>query len=200
VRFVGLDPIRHAPDGVDLVGWVEPRLAEHVLRWHDDEAVKVAWWGGVPHTCVGDARSVVVPPHTATHRNAGSRVREALGPRYVSIGVTFDHGVVAVGGAHHTIDAPRDDDTERWLRVTVRPYLLDLRQPAPLPVAAWLDEPATLRLVGPRFDPAAPDRARMQDGALRRWFDAIAHIDAVTPTTELADPRGPRLNPHGAGT
>lgn len=62
-------------------------------------------------------------------------------------------------------------------------YLLDLHTSPPDSIRAWLEEPAKLRLIGPRYDPA--DDASMTGGSLVEWFDIIIHTREVRPTRSL---------------
>ena len=99
VRFVGVghDPEEDLPGG-DPITRIETRLAENVLRWHEETGAKVVLWSGCTHTAVGAARTVTFPPAPPkTHRNAGSHLREDLGGQYRSVLVTFHHGSVNPG-------------------------------------------------------------------------------------------------------
>jgi erythromycin esterase len=186
MRCIGLEPAGEAPVGDDRIAWVEPRLAGRALQWHEDTGTAIVHWGGCTHTAVGDARTVTVGPATsATHRNAGSHLRAQLGPRYLSVGLTFHHGGVEIGSSMYGIPPPPASLVESVLGDPAEPYLLDLRSGTPGPVREWLDAPAELRLVGPRFDPANPDIARMSGGSLADWFDALVHVGTVHPAHHL---------------
>lgn len=64
-------------------------------------------------------------------------------------------------------------------------YLLDLRADAPETVRAWLSAPALLRAIGPTYDPDRDAAHTMSNGALGGWFDAIVHLETVTPSRKL---------------
>jgi erythromycin esterase len=173
----------HAQDGVSFA---EPLLAQNTIWWHEHTGDKIAYWGGIPHTAVGEARQVSFPPATpTTNRNAGSYLREHFGPSYVSVGFTFHHGTVRLGSTSNTIPAPSPGRTDSLLgRGAPDAYLLDLHVEQG-PARAWLDAPATLRLIGPRYDPRDDANHHMTGGSLADWFDLIVHHRQATPTRPL---------------
>ncbi|MBL7523149.1 erythromycin esterase family protein [Frankia sp. CNm7] len=169
------------------IGFVEQWLAQAVLRWHAQTAAKIIVLSGISHTAVGHRRTVTTgaaPP--VTHRNAGSYLREGLGPGgYASLGLTFHHGVVDLGEGPHPIPPPPAGTVESLLGAPPRPIVLDTRAAADTPLERWLARPATVRLVGPAFDPADPSKAAMSGGSLAEWFDAVAHVGRVSPVHPL---------------
>jgi erythromycin esterase len=185
LRFVGLDVEPTDRVEGDRIAQAEPALAASAIRFHQESGARVAYWGGFTHTGVGDARTVTVGAGSATHRNAGSHLRDRLGAGYVSLGLTFGCGTVAVGDSAYEIPAAPPVLTESALGDPDEPVLVRLRRPLPEAVRRWAEAPATLRLVGPRFDPARPDEARMSGGSLAAWFDAVAHVGHVGPTHSL---------------
>jgi erythromycin esterase len=192
VRFVGLDPGTPDPPPADPIGDAEPRIAESALRWHDRTGDKVVHWGGFTHTAVGSARTVTFPPAPpATHRNAGSHLRERLGDGYLSVGLVLGHGSVDPGDGPRAVPPPPGGTrfAEAVLGLAgLDSYLLDLRGEHPRPVRTWLDAPATLRLMGPRYEPAAHTDHHMTGGSLAEWFDVVAFVREVTPTIPLTTP------------
>jgi erythromycin esterase len=165
----------------------QPLLAQNTIWWHEHTGDKIAYWGGIPHTAVGEARQVSFPPAPpTTDRNAGSYLREHFGPSYVSVGLTFHHGTVRPGSKPNTIPAPPPGRTDSLLgRGCPDSYLLDLHVEQG-PAKAWLDAPATLRLIGPRYDPRDDANHHMTGGSLADWFDLIVHHREVTPPRPLA--------------
>ncbi len=82
----------HAIDSLNSMSFLEARLAENVVWWHENTGHKVMYWSG-SHSFVGHDRSISFPPAAPkTGRNAGSYLREYFGPDYVSAGLTFHHG------------------------------------------------------------------------------------------------------------
>jgi hypothetical protein len=122
---------------------------------------------------------IAVPPDPTWHyATAGSYLRRWYGRRYVSIGFTFDHGMVSLGpGATVTLPPPAPGWSERPLgRVDLDQFALDLHTPAPAPVQRWLHAPIRTR--------GLPDRGPssfMAGGSLAQWFDVIVHCQELTP-------------------
>jgi erythromycin esterase len=168
----------------DAVSFVEPLLAQNTIWWHEHTGHKIAYWGGIPHTAVGEARRVSFPPAPpTTDRNAGSHLREHFGPDYVSIGLTFHHGTVRLGAQPHAIPAPSSHGgaDDHLGGIGPNTYLLDLHDGHD-PPWAWLDAPAELRLIGPRYDPKEDANHHMSGGSLTDWFDLIVYRQEATPT------------------
>jgi erythromycin esterase len=191
VRFVGLGPDAHDFEGDDYIAYAESRLAEAVLRWHDNVGSKLVVISGATHTAVAPDRTVTIGPEAATHRNAGSRLRDRLGDDYVSLGLTFHHGTVDLGTGPHEIPAPPARVVESTLGEPSTPVMFDLHADVAEPARRWLDAPATMRLVGPAFDPDEPSKALMSGGSLAQWFQSLIHIGKVGPVTVLTSAETP---------
>jgi erythromycin esterase len=189
VRFAGLGPEAHEDDGDDPIGFAEARIAEAALRWREDVGSKLVVISGATHTAVAPERTVTIGSAAVTHRNAGSRLRDRLGDGYVSLGLTFHHGTVDLGGGDgsHEIPPPPARTVESTLGDPPAPVLLDLQADAGGDEQArrGLDGPATMRLVGPAFDPDEPSKALMSGGSLAQWFEALVHVGTVGPVTVL---------------
>ena len=185
LRFVGLDV--SGADAPGDMGVVERYMAQYLAWWHDRTGHKVAHWGGFTHTSVAEARRVSFPPAPPkTHRNAGSRLRERFGPAYASIALMFHQGTVRLGADAVAVAPTSPGFTERFL-ATAGPdtYALSLHAHRPGPVQDWLAAPATLRLIGPGYDPARDAGGSMSGGSLADWFDGIVHTRRSTPTRLL---------------
>jgi erythromycin esterase len=187
VRFAGLGPEAHEDEGDDPIGFAEARIAEAALRWREDVGSKLVVISGATHTAVAPERTVTIGSAAVTHRNAGSRLRDQLGDGYVSLGLTFHHGTVDLGGGDgpHEIPPPPARTIESTLGDPPAPVVFDLRAGGDERVQRWLDTPATMRLVGPAFDPDEPSKALMSGGSLAQWFEALVHIGTVAPVTVL---------------
>lgn len=172
-------PARPQPDNLaDL----ERRLAENTIWWHGRTAHKIVYWGGTAHTVNGNPRTVSPSTPPATHRNAGSYLREYFGPRFVSVGLTFHHGSMP-----YPVPTPPAEYAEATLASAgLDAYLLDLHATRPDPVQAWLDAPAKTRLIGPHYDPNQDASHHLSGGSISDWFDAILHQQEVTPARFLA--------------
>ncbi|XHL92153.1 erythromycin esterase family protein [Streptomyces niveus] len=190
VRFAGVVDSRrrdqeqgHRLDG--LAG-IEVTLAEDTIRWHEHTGDKIVYWGGIAHTANGNPRTVSPSSPPLTHRNAGSYLREHFGAGYVSIGLTFHHGM-----APYPIPAPPAEFADAVLGGTgLDAYLLDLHADGPTSVRTWLDTPTRTRLIGPHYDPDDNPAYHLSGGSLADWFDAILHTQEVTPVRLLS--RGDR--------
>lgn len=187
VHFVGLTPsLDDLPAGADHIAYIEPRLAENAIRWHERTGDKMVYVGGFTHTAVGDARTVSIAERTATHRNAGSHLKDHFGKAYLSLCLTFNRGSVDPGPGPLEVPPSADGFTEALLhQAGPGPYLLDISVDPTGPARPWLEAPAKLRLVGPWYDPANDTAFHMTGGSLADWFDALIHIDQVTPTYPL---------------
>lgn len=188
VRLLGVGPGADEPVPSDRIAHAERRIPENLVRDHEETGAKVALWSGVTHTAVGDARTVsIASVGSATHRNAGSRLRSRFGEGYVSVGLTFHHGEVDPGPGPVPVPAPAADFVEATLATAgADRFLLDLRAEHPRPVGDWLRAPAKLRLVGPWYDPAHDTGFHMTGGCLAEWFDAVAFVERVSPTRAVA--------------
>jgi erythromycin esterase len=183
VRFAGAAdrPHRQTVQLEGLAG-IELGLAEDTIRWHEHTADKILYWGGLAHTVNGTPRTVSPSSPPLTHRNAGSYLREHFGAGYVSIGLTFHHGM-----APYPISAPPAEFADALLgSAGLDAYLLDLHDDGPPPVQAWLGTPTKTRMIGPTYDPNDNAAYHLSGGSLATWFDAIFHSQEVTPVRLLS--------------
>ena len=186
VRFAGLGPDENGDvEGDDRIAYAESRIAEAVLRWHDDVGSKLVVISGATHTAVAPERTVTIGPDAVTHRNAGSRLRDRLGNGYVSLGLTFHHGTVDLGSGPHDIPDPPAGAIESTLGSPSVPVMFDLQADVDERVRRWLDGRASMRLVGPAFDPDEPSKALMSGGSVAQWFEALVHVGKVGPVDVL---------------
>lgn len=73
---------------------VKRRLADTTIAWREQTGHRIVYWGGLAHTTNG----------WAIGRNAGSYLRERFASGYVSIALTFHHGLLPL----HVDDPPAD--------------------------------------------------------------------------------------------
>jgi erythromycin esterase len=164
-----LGPVTPTTSLHDLAA-VERALAETVLTWHEHTGHRIVYWGGLAHT---------TPREVDGHPSLGARLRQRFGDGFAHVALTL--GTTADG----TIPPPAPEHTEAVLDAAGLPaYVLDLRGEPPDGVRGWLDGPAVVRIVGPRYDPSV----RLEGGSLRRWFDAVAHVRNTTPVHPLGSP------------
>lgn len=116
----------------------------------------------------------------AASRPSTSTLRRWYGQRYLSIGFTFDHGVVSLEpGTTAAMAPPAQDWFERpFGKVGINQLALDLRAAAPPPVRRWLAAPIRTRGLPDR----GPD-SYMSGASLAQWFDVIVHRQEVAPVS-----------------
>lgn len=171
------------------MGYLEQRLAENTIWWHEYTRDKIVYWGASTHISNGNPRIVSFPPWPPSgDRNAGSYLREHFGRDYVSVGLTFHHGSLTSfhGSEPQLIPAPSPEFVDAVLaRTSIDTYLLDMHADRSDTVQAWLDSPAKTRVVHPNYDPKDDAAYHMSGGSLTDWFDIIIHCQEVTPARFL---------------
>jgi erythromycin esterase len=156
----------------------DARAAEALHWWEDLTGDRVAYWAASAHTAVApELRLTQAGGPDLRYPSVGSYLHRWYGDGYRSIGFTFDHGTVSVGGAETaTLERPEAQWFEHPLgEVGHDPFLLDLRERAPRPVRRWLDRPVTTRGL-----PDAGPGAVIGGGSLGQWFDVGAHRQTVS--------------------
>jgi erythromycin esterase len=165
----------------DSLAFAEQCLAENTIWWHHHTGDRTVYWGGSGHTANARTRIFSAPSTSEPEHNAGSYLRDHYGPRYVSVGLSFDHGAVP-----YPVPPPPTAFADAALgAASLDTYLLDLHASQPPPVRAWLTSPAKVRLIGPRFDPNDNAAFHLTGGSLAEWFDIIIHHQATTSTRPL---------------
>jgi erythromycin esterase len=171
------------PPASDSLVYRDAHAAWNLRWWHGDSGDKVVYWGASAHTANAPRLRIAVPPDpTWRYATAGSYLRRWYGRRYVSIGFTFDHGTVGLGGGQTAaLPPPAPGWFERPLgRAGLDQFALDLRRPAPPAVRSWLHAPIRTR--------GLPDRGPgsfMAGGTLAQWFDLVVHVQDLTPASGL---------------
>jgi erythromycin esterase-like protein len=171
------------PPASDSLVYRDAHAAQNLRWWHRYSRDKVAYWGASAHTANAPRLRIVVPPGPDwRYATAGSYLRRWYGPRYRSIGFTFDHGTVSLGpGETVTLPPPAPGWFERpFGRVGLDQFAVDLHTPAPAPVRRWLEAPIKTRGLPDR----GPD-SYMAGGSLAQWFDVVVHRQELTPTAGL---------------
>ncbi len=152
------------------------------LRWWREYSGrdKVAYWAASPHTANAPNLRIALPAPAPDMRfaSAGSYLRRWYGDGYLSIGFTFDHGDVSLGGGQTAAQPkPKRDWFEKpFGDVKADQFALDLRRPAPGSVRRWLEAPAKTR----GLPHAGPD-SYIDGGSVAQWFDVIVHRQTVSP-------------------
>ena len=157
----------------------DARAAENLAWWHELTGDEVAYWAASPHTVTAPQLSLTGPGGTEMRfASAGSHLDGRYGERYRSIGFTFGHGRVDLGGGQ-VVDLP--EPGEGWFEQPFGHagpdrFVLDLRRPAPQPVRDWLAAPIRTR------GPMGPG-STAQGGSAAQWFDVIVYGRQVAPAT-----------------
>ena len=170
-----------------------------INRWRQRTGHRLVYSAANAHTAAVPRLLVSFPDgqpgdDTVERRLAGGRLRRQHGHRYVSVGISFDHGQVLTGwevqpGGPAIYDIPPPDVAlvDHVLGRAREPdYLVALRQDAPPPVRRWLEGPAKMRIIGSAYDPANDADYAITVDSWRGAFDAILHLDHVTPSRLLA--------------
>jgi erythromycin esterase len=169
----------------------DQQMAENLSWWRDHSGDKVVYWAANVHTANGPRLAISYPPFPPSRgQSAGAHLRQRYGRGYAAIGMTFDHGEVNVGWnppRPYRVPQPPARFAERALGAgDQQSVVLDLHAPAPDQVRGWLDAPATLRMIGPSYEPDKDADYHMSGGSLAEWFDAVIQVREVTPTRLLA--------------
>lgn len=169
-------------------------MAESLIAWQSRTGHKTVFWGANVHVAAAERVDYAFPP-TVPHAQlvpAGHWLRQQYGTGYVAIAAIFGSGEVLQGFETgeprvYQVPAPGAGTTDHMLAQARHDMLLlDLRAPAAQPeVRAWLDGPATLRLIGAAYDAAADDQYAMTVDRLSAAFDAVAYVDDTGPAQLL---------------
>lgn len=165
--------------GLDFDAWME-HAAASILRHHRDTGAKIVYWDGIAITANSHAMEVAIGAGQR-FTTVGGRLREALGDRYLSMMIGFGEGELHDGVE---VPAPPADYVEADL-ATGEPYYLDLRSQAPDEVAAWLRGGHKVRVVAGVYDPAEDERHHVVAASFAEWFDVVAFLPRISPTTLL---------------
>ncbi|TDD25858.1 erythromycin esterase family protein [Actinomadura sp. KC06] len=203
------DAVQHAQA---LVGWYESYttagdrqdtreryIARFIETWRRRTGHRIAYSAANAHTAGVEEQVISFPdeypgPDVTRRRMAGGILRRVHGRRYRSIATVFDHGDVLTGWERggpsvYTMPSPHESFIDRDLGTARLPdYLVDLRHGAPPPVRRRLDGPAKLRTVSAHYVPEKDAEYYHTVDSLSGAFDAILHIDRITPTRLLNAP------------
>ncbi|MFB7930601.1 erythromycin esterase family protein [Streptomyces sp. NPDC056039] len=167
--------------------FADPRQVAEAMRWRDEVmADNVVWWR--EHTghrilLAGHNNHIGYEPEDpkVLPRTQGAFLRDRLGSRYASVGLTFGQGSFKATDPEevhmltHTVGPPRTGSNEHTLvRVRYDRYVLDLRT-APGAARSWLAVARPTRSVGTAY----PEERNWFDLALGRCFDVLIHQDRV---------------------
>ncbi len=174
-------------------GYRDEQMAENLRWWHQHTGDKIAYWSTNAHSVRAETLEISVPPRgTLKFRPTGATLADLFGERYVSIGLTYDHGTVNSGWsappfASRPLETPTqpDDFHERPFANDLPRYVVDLRAEAPASVTEWLGQRVKGRVIGSVCDDSRPDDHYMAGGSLSDWYDVVVHEQTVTPSTPL---------------
>ncbi len=156
-------------------------MAQNLRWWRQRTGDRIAYWAAAVHTADAARLRVSVPPEELAWKAAGAHLREHYGRRYVSIGFTFDHGVVSSNWETPPftpeplpVPPPPRDFAERPLgEVGLDQYILSLRAAGPPEARSWLHGPAKTRVIGSHYEPERASGYHMTGGSLAGWFDVL---------------------------
>ncbi|MEU0852958.1 erythromycin esterase family protein [Streptomyces flaveolus] len=166
--------------------WDDPQAVPDAMRYRDRVmAENVAWWQQQTgeKIMLGAHNSHVALKTYAPNSHPqvqGDFLREQLGRRYLSVGLTFDRGSFNAlgqdGGVHRFTVGPAAPGTaEHTLdRVRYRDYLVDLRA-TPAAARTWLAAPHTVKNIGATY-PGIADAPQIR---LAQTHDVVIHLQRV---------------------
>jgi erythromycin esterase len=194
----------YGPDG-DADDLRDRYVTAIIDRWRQRTGHRLVYSAANAHTAAVPRMLVSFPDDQpgddAVERElAGGRLRRQLGHRYVSVGISFDHGQVLTGWevqpggpAVYDVPSPHVSLVDHVLGHAREPdYLIDLRRDGPPPVRRWLRGPAKMRIVGSAYFPANDANYAITVDSWRGAFDAILHLDRVSASRLLAAGPGGR--------
>ncbi|MFI6900780.1 erythromycin esterase family protein [Nonomuraea sp. NPDC050394] len=163
-------------------GYRDQQASRNLRWWQRFSGDKVAYWAASAHTAnAPDLRLSLPPAPERRFASAGSHLRRWYGPRYLSIGFTFDHGTLEAGGKPVRIPRPPRTFADRpFGDAGISQYAIDLRVKTP----PQLNRPKKMRGIA-NYDPKRPFDYYMYGGAITQWFDVIVHRQTVTPLRML---------------
>lgn len=157
-------------------------MADNTAWWQENTGGKVLLSAHNGHIGYRSGDPVNYP------KTQGAFLRDRLGARYVSVGLTFHHGTFNGVGAddamldanvrRFTVAAAPGGNEDTLDRVRHRDYLLDLRT-APAPARDWLRAPRTALDYGTAYP------APQKPVALARTFDALIHLHSVRASDRI---------------
>ncbi|NLG55606.1 MAG: erythromycin esterase family protein [Rhodococcus sp.] len=147
----------------------EHAAADRLLDHHHRTGERIVLWEG--------------SAHIAAHSSAmlGSRLRTALGDRYLAVHVTFGHGHIP--GV--IIPAPRADSLDAHLAAARSERTLDLRTPQSAAVAEHLERSWPTRLISGLYDPGDDEKHYFDLPTFTGSFDVLVYIPTITPVRPL---------------
>jgi erythromycin esterase len=193
----------YGPEGDDSHDLRDRYVSEIIDRWRRRTGHRLIYNAANAHTAAVPRMLVSFPDEqpgddTVERELAGGRLRRQLGHRYVSIGISFDHGQVLTGWevqpggpAVYDVPSPHVSLVDHVLgQARQRDYLIDLRHDAPAAVRRWLRGRAKVRVIGSAYLPANDANYAITVDPWRGAFDAFLHLDEVSAS---------RLLPAGSG-
>ncbi|MBB4932297.1 erythromycin esterase [Lipingzhangella halophila] len=153
-------------------------------RLRRETGTRIVYWEGIALTA-NAARFEPLAVLEEPFRTVGSQLRTELGTGYFPVLLGFGHGTLGDVHQGQRVPAPERGSFDAALAAAgLGRYLLDLRTAPAGPVGDWLHSRRGLRVISGVYDAAAdPDHYTI--GALGEWFDAVVHVDTITPTTLL---------------
>jgi erythromycin esterase len=167
----------------DIPDYRDARAAQNVRWWQQYTGARTVYWAASVHVANTPRITITEPGQSDnSFASAGSFLEDWYGRGYVPIGFSFDHGTYRTGDGT-LVDLPPAHPGwfERPLgEVPIDRFVLSLQRPLPPSVRSWL----TAELVT-RGLPDYGDASIAFGGTLQEWFDAVVHIQEVSPADPL---------------
>ncbi|MEU6076065.1 erythromycin esterase family protein [Micromonospora sp. NPDC047074] len=178
---------------VQLLDQRDRFMADTLTWWQRRTRHRVVYWAANVHTAASPLVTYSLPPFVPPTQAvvAGSHLRQRYGRRYVSVGTMFHTGEVLTGWENGSpsvfqVPPPSGIMVDHVLGRAKHPdFVLDLHADAPLPVRRWLNQPATMRLIGSAYNSGNDSAYAMSVESWISAFDAILHLDTTTPVRLL---------------
>jgi erythromycin esterase-like protein len=161
----------------------EAHAADNLRWWSALTGDRIVYWAATAHTAKARTMRIVTPPDADMRfASVGSYLRHWYGDAYRSIGFTFDHGQVSLGGDGSAVMPPPEAGWfERPLGAVALPqFAVDLHRHWPAPVRQWLGTPIQTRGLADR----GPE-SFMDGGTAAEWFDIVVHCQVISPAHAL---------------
>jgi erythromycin esterase len=170
----------------EVFAYRDARAAENVRWWQEFSRDRVVYWAAAAHITTAREVTISVADAGTSFAPVGSYLDRWYGPRYMTVGYTFDAGAMFVPPAQQATLPPALDG---WFEgplagVAMPSFFIGFSSRTPSVVRNWLHRPMLTRGI-----PAAGTTSTMAGGTPREWYDALVHTQQVSASTPLSPPR-----------
>jgi erythromycin esterase len=169
----------------EVFAYRDARAAENVRWWQKFSRDRVVYWAAAAHTTTASEVTISIADAETRFAPVGSYLKRWYGPRYVTVGYTFDGGTMFVPPAQQdTLPPALDEWFESPLAGVAMPsFFIAFGSRPPPVVRAWLHRPMLTRGI-----PEAGITSTMAGGTSRQWYGALVHTQQVSASTPLRPP------------